>query len=335
MYTLTICIPTYNFGAYIGATLDSIINQVKDDVEVLIFDGGSNDNTENVVISKTHLIRNLRYYKQQYRGGVDRDIDSAVCMARGRYCWLISADDIVLPGSIAKILDSLIVSHDLYICEHSNHTFNIKDATPYPMFTKEISGPHLFDTRISANVKKYFESAVTSEPFLGFLSTPIFKRDLWVNTHVPDDVYGTCWIVAGKLLSVLARGANVYVLYQTLLSKRTCNESHIFTNILSQFRIMIINFPRVVELYYPEGSIGSVELRRVLRSEISLLFFLRTKLAACDSTSDRMAVSCAVRSIYSDGNLFDRLKYFTYIATPIIVLKWSKRIIRAIKSFNQ
>jgi len=334
MINLTICIPTYNFGAYIEGTLDSIINQVKDDVEVLIFDGGSNDNTEEVVISKTHLIRNLRYHKQQYRGGVDRDIDSAVCMARGQYCWLISADDIVLPGSIAKILDSLIVGHDLYICEHSNHIRNIKDATPYPMFNKEISGPHLFDTRKSANVKKYFESAVTSEPFLGFLSTPIFKRDLWVNTHVPEDIYGTCWIVAGKLLSVLARGSNVYVMHQTLLSKRSSNESHIFTNILTQFRIMVINFPMVVGLYYPEGSIGSVELRRVLRSEISLLFLLRTKLAAFDSTNDRMAVSRAVKSMYSDGKLFDRLKYFTYVVTPSIVLKWSKRILRAIKSYN-
>ena len=46
---LSICIATYNRASYIGETLDSIIPQLDDDVELLVVDGASTDNTEDVV----------------------------------------------------------------------------------------------------------------------------------------------------------------------------------------------------------------------------------------------------------------------------------------------
>ena len=46
---LSICIPTYNFGEFIGATLQSIIKQATDEVEIVVVDGASTDNTAEVV----------------------------------------------------------------------------------------------------------------------------------------------------------------------------------------------------------------------------------------------------------------------------------------------
>ena len=50
-YKLSICIPTYNRAAYIGETLASIISQSNDDIEIVIVDGASTDNTADVVTS--------------------------------------------------------------------------------------------------------------------------------------------------------------------------------------------------------------------------------------------------------------------------------------------
>jgi len=46
---LSICIPTYNFGRFIGETLDSILPQATEDVEVTVVDGASTDNTADIV----------------------------------------------------------------------------------------------------------------------------------------------------------------------------------------------------------------------------------------------------------------------------------------------
>ena len=46
---LSICIATLNRGAFIGETLDTIVPQLRDDVELVIVDGASKDNTGEVV----------------------------------------------------------------------------------------------------------------------------------------------------------------------------------------------------------------------------------------------------------------------------------------------
>jgi glycosyltransferase involved in cell wall biosynthesis len=58
---LSICIATYNRADYIGETLDSIIPQLTDNVELLVVDGASTDNTEDVV--RTYTDPRIRYVR--------------------------------------------------------------------------------------------------------------------------------------------------------------------------------------------------------------------------------------------------------------------------------
>jgi predicted GTPase len=39
---LSVCIPTYNFGRFIGETIDSIVRQATEEVEIVVLDGGRN-----------------------------------------------------------------------------------------------------------------------------------------------------------------------------------------------------------------------------------------------------------------------------------------------------
>ena len=46
---LSICIATLNRGNFIGETLDSILSQITPEIEIVIIDGASTDNTEEVI----------------------------------------------------------------------------------------------------------------------------------------------------------------------------------------------------------------------------------------------------------------------------------------------
>ena len=89
-YLLTICIATYNRAGFLADTLGSILAQIDahDDVEVLVVDGNSTDNTEVVVKELQSGCRNLRYQKLKEKGGIDKDFDIAVNSSLGLYCWL-------------------------------------------------------------------------------------------------------------------------------------------------------------------------------------------------------------------------------------------------------
>ena len=90
---LSICIATRNRANFIGQTIESIVSQVSDRVELLIVDGDSTDNTEEVVNSYAEKYSCIRYVRLPEKGGVDKDYCKAVEMAEGEFCWLFTDDD--------------------------------------------------------------------------------------------------------------------------------------------------------------------------------------------------------------------------------------------------
>lgn len=101
---LSICIATRNRGHVLGPTLDALLAQAGGEVEVVVVDGASTDNTADVVRQRAERNAALRYCPQERNSGVDGDFDKAVSLARGEYCWLLSDDDLPLPGALERVL---------------------------------------------------------------------------------------------------------------------------------------------------------------------------------------------------------------------------------------
>src|SRR5258708_23072383 len=103
---LSICIATFNRGAFIAQTIRSILQELPDGVEIVIVDGASCDDTPRVI--EPFLLANsaVRYFRQTDNSGVDRDFDKSGGYARGEYCWLMSDDDILVPGAALRGLEA-------------------------------------------------------------------------------------------------------------------------------------------------------------------------------------------------------------------------------------
>ncbi len=140
---LSICIPTYNFGKFIGQTLDSILPNLREDVEVVILDGGSTDDTTQVVAQRQRDFPQIKYHRQGFRGGIDRDIVKVISMAHGDYCWLFSADDIMMFGAVDKVMHSIKSNCDIYLCEQILCNYEMQPIKEYPIFD-HITAPETF-----------------------------------------------------------------------------------------------------------------------------------------------------------------------------------------------
>ena len=117
MIKLSVCIATYNRGAFIAETLDSIIPQLTDEVEILIVDGASPDNTEEVVRDFVKRHPQVRYFREAVNSGADGDYDKAVGYARGEYCWLFPDDDLLAPDAMSKVLGTIAEDPDLILVD--------------------------------------------------------------------------------------------------------------------------------------------------------------------------------------------------------------------------
>jgi len=321
MKRLSICIPTYNFGKFIGVTLDSILPQLSEGVEVIVLDGGSTDGTAIEVASRQRNCPQLHYIQQGFRGGIDRDIETVVSLATGKYCWLFSADDIMLSGAIEKILKATESDCDVYLCEHVLCNLKMDPICEYPPLMNQ-QGPCLFNLGEAFQRRAYFRLARTSEAFFSFMSSPIFKKETWDAATVPESFRGSCWIVAGHLLSMIPKGLTVYYLAEILLHKRGENDSFADRGIVNRFRIAIESFQHVANMVFGERSEEAFHIRRVLQQDIPLRYLMLAKLRATENpaSEDIQMLNRIVGMHYADPGLGNWIRYAMYkVAHPLIL----------------
>lgn len=187
---LSICIATYNRGQFIGETLDSILGQMVSDVELVIVDGASPDNTPEVMTQYLLRYPEIRYFREQENSGVDGDYDKAVGYARGEYCWLMTDDDLLCPRAISRVLESINGAFDLVVVnsEIRNIDFSRVLKTRFLQFTS--------DREYAAKDGEIFFSDVAN--YLSFIGGVVIKRNLWMERD-RSSYYGTLFIHVGVI----------------------------------------------------------------------------------------------------------------------------------------
>jgi glycosyltransferase involved in cell wall biosynthesis len=100
---ISICIPTYNRASYLDICLQSILHYKGDNIEVLIQDNDSPDNTSEIV--KKYDDPRFVYEKNDTNIGPVKNIWKLFHKARGEYVFCLTDDDYFLPGAIQKLVD--------------------------------------------------------------------------------------------------------------------------------------------------------------------------------------------------------------------------------------
>jgi glycosyltransferase involved in cell wall biosynthesis len=101
---VSIIIPSFNQGRFIRETLDSIVSQKYRPIEVLVMDGGSTDDTIDVL--KSYELPELQWISEPDRGVADA-VNKGIARARGDILAIQSSDDLYVPGAIQAAVDAL------------------------------------------------------------------------------------------------------------------------------------------------------------------------------------------------------------------------------------
>ncbi len=112
---VSIIVPVYNIESYIGACLESLQHQTYQNIEVLIIDDGSRDNSKEICIPYTQDKRFRYIYKEN--GGLSDARNVGVQHAQGEYIAFVDGDDTVEPQFIEKLVYSIEKNNtDIAIC---------------------------------------------------------------------------------------------------------------------------------------------------------------------------------------------------------------------------
>ena len=122
---VTIITPSYNQGHFIRATIESVLSQDYPNVEYIIMDGGSTDETASVV--KDYASR-VTFISEKDRGQ-SHAINKGFQMAKGSVLAWLNSDDLYLPGCIRTAVDGFgsnpaagALYGEGYLIDHSGKT---------------------------------------------------------------------------------------------------------------------------------------------------------------------------------------------------------------------
>lgn len=114
---VSIIIPVYNGSNYVKEAIDSALAQTYKNIEVIVVNDGSTDNTEKIVKSYGDKIR--YFYKEN--GGVASALNLAIENSKGEYISWLSHDDVYYPNKIQKQIEALSKLMDNNMIIFSNY----------------------------------------------------------------------------------------------------------------------------------------------------------------------------------------------------------------------
>ena len=121
----SICIPNYNYGKYLGDTIQSVLDQTHQHFEIVVADNASTDDSLDVV--RSFKDERIRIIENQYNIGFAPNLDRATEPARYPHMILLSSDDRMKPTALeryAEILSRADLDNDRTVIVSEAHVID-------------------------------------------------------------------------------------------------------------------------------------------------------------------------------------------------------------------
>lgn len=99
---ISIIVPIYNTEKYLDNCLKSILFSKDKEIEIILLNDGSTDNSEDICFKYKKLDKRIRYIKKENEG-CSRTRNLGITLANGKYIWFIDGDDEIEKNSIKEL----------------------------------------------------------------------------------------------------------------------------------------------------------------------------------------------------------------------------------------
>jgi len=133
---LSIVIANYNYGRFLEAAILSVLNQNAPEVELIVVDGGSTDNSVDVIKKYTDKIS---WWVSEPDNGQSDAFNKGFAHARGKYLTWLNADDMMVLGCLTRVIAAMKKHPD---CDWFTANFYRIDKSDKR--TESFWGPHYY-----------------------------------------------------------------------------------------------------------------------------------------------------------------------------------------------
>jgi len=133
MSTVDVIVPCYNYAHFLEECVESVLSQSYRDLRVLIINDASRDNTDEVAQKLLRRDSRVQYLRHLVNRGHIATYNEGLEWAAGEYTQLLSADDMLTPGSLARSVE-LMDAHPEVVLTHGQRRV-INPGQPIPILS--------------------------------------------------------------------------------------------------------------------------------------------------------------------------------------------------------
>ena len=324
---LSVVIPAYNQAAFLRATLESVLQQAGDDVEIIVINDGSTDTTLDVVAGFSGRVRCVT----QSNAGLAAARNRGHREARGEFVAWLDSDDLCEPGRLALQMEVLRRYPEVGLVSCGFSAFNA-DGLISPSFAAHYYGQiGRFGLRTLYGTADTVEVDVDTQK----LSVPLYRGKVY-----PAIAYGNfvhpptimmrreVWSVTGQLDTDFPSAADwdffvrasrkfsfAYLDHPLLRYRLSAGQMSSMSNALRHVPREMLLFERMVAADPALGADAS-RVRKLYRG------WYFTMASAAADTSRRLAMKYLVCSLYYGCEISLFLRTAVKLALPRFLVAW-------------
>lgn len=134
MTKVDIAIPCYNYGRYLRACVESVLNQQVDDLRVLIVDNASTDDSLGVARALAGADSRIEVLARPTNLGAHASFNAGIEWARAAYFMVLCADDLLSPSALASMVSVLDQNPEAAFAYGQDLEWRL--GTPFPGFSR-------------------------------------------------------------------------------------------------------------------------------------------------------------------------------------------------------
>ncbi|BAY20650.1 family 2 glycosyl transferase [Calothrix sp. NIES-2100] len=223
---VSVIIPAYNTSGYIARAIESALGQTLKNIEVIVVDDASTDNTLEVVRSFTD--ERLKVFVNPENLGAGGTRNRAIKEAKGNWIAVLDSDDWYAPERLERLVqlayqeNADMIADDLYL---------IKDGEEHPWSTLIKESGESLSTIKQIEPVYFVETDVYGKQGLHLgISKPLFKREFLIQENIQYNagvkVAEDFWLA----LTCLVRGARFFLVPEPYYFYLARSGSLVYTN---------------------------------------------------------------------------------------------------------
>lgn len=194
---ISVITPSYNQGKYIRRTIESVLTQDVDELEYIVMDGGSTDETVDILKNSESKI----IWKSEKDDGQADAVNKGIKMATGDIIGWINSDDIYYPGAIKKVLNVFEKNPEINVVYGDANHIREDDSFIERYYTEPFDYNRLKDICFICQPALFFRKEIVKK--YGFLDPSLqycMDYDYWLRVGKKEKFYYTNELLAGSRL---------------------------------------------------------------------------------------------------------------------------------------